>query len=134
MKAVLKGAGFDRVHVQFRQEGESTRIEILDRSPDEPCGRSADGQGFSLKLPLSIREGDRLEKALHEHPRGWSGYMVTRGKDGSTVSALAQGWSFALVVSELDAAKGNVRGRLAVGFDDGHKSGAAGGFVGEFCR
>ncbi len=131
--ATLKGVALDDVHVQVHLEQETTRIEILDRRPADACGHATDAQGFIVRLPGRIGEGDRLEKAMGEHPRGWSAFMVTRGADGSAVSALAQGWSFALVASSLDEAGAGITGRMALSFDDAEHSSVAGRFSGSLC-
>lgn len=134
LSASLGGESLEGLHVQVREEGDSTRIEIMDTRPGKACGRDPDAQGFSVKLPGMLGKGDRLEKSMDDHPRGWSAFMVTRGSDGSAVSSVAHGWSFALEVTELDARGRIVKGRLAVGFDDEERSGAAGGFTGEYCQ
>lgn len=129
--ATLKGLELDVVHVQVNLESDATVIEIMDRPPAEACGHAASAQGFIVKLPERLDGGDRLSKSMDEHPRGWSAYMVTRGEDGSAVSSLAQGWSFALVAASLDG--GEVRGRMALSFDDAERSGVAGRFTGGLC-
>ncbi|MBW2264449.1 MAG: hypothetical protein JRG91_20990 [Deltaproteobacteria bacterium] len=131
--ATLKGVALDSIHVQIHLEQDTTRIEILDRTPGDVCGHAADAQGFSVKLPGRIGAGDRMEKTMGEHPRGWSAFMVTRGDDGSAVSALAQGWSFALVVSSLDEDKAEIRGSMALSFDDVEHSSVVGRFSGNLC-
>jgi len=131
--ATLGGATLDVVHVQVHREQDATRVEILDRRPAEPCGLPTDAQGFSVKLPLGIGEDARVEKSMEEHPHGWSAYMVTRGDDGSAVSALARGWSFALAVSSIDEDRAEIRGRMALSFDDPERSGVAGSFTGHVC-
>ncbi len=131
--ATLKGVALDDVHVQVHLEQDTTRIEILDRQPGEACGHASDAQGFIVKLPERVGAGDRLEKTMGEYPRGWSAFMVTRGDDGSAVSALAQGWSFALVASSLDEAGAGIQGLIALSFDDVEHSGVAGRFSGSLC-
>jgi hypothetical protein len=131
--ATLGGATLDVIHVQVHLGQDATRIEILDRRPEEPCGPSAASQGFSVKLPHRIDEDDRMEKPMADHPHGWYAFMVTRGDDGSAVSALARGWSFGLAVSSLDEDRAEIQGRLALSFDDPEHSGAAGRFTGRLC-
>jgi hypothetical protein len=133
IEATLGGTSLDVVHVQVHLGQDATRIEILDRRPDEPCSLPAAAQGFSVKLPHGIDGDDRVEKSMEEHPHGWSAFMVTRGDDGSAVSSLARGWSFALAVSSLDEEGAEIQGRLALSFDDPEHSGAVGRFTGRLC-
>jgi hypothetical protein len=130
----LKGLVLDAVHVQVHLGQDATRIEILDRRPAQACGSDPEAQGLIVRLPSRIDKGDRLEKAMDEHPRGWGAFMVTRGDDGSAVSSLAQGWSFALVVTSLDEDGAEIRGRLALSFDDEEHSSVTGRFTGTLCR
>jgi hypothetical protein len=128
----IRGEEIDDVHVQVRAGDGRTRIEVMEGRPPVPCGLIAGARGISVRIPVALDGASELAKAADEHPSGWSAYMVGR-RDGTSVSALARAWSFALKVDDLDAGGGRIEGRLAVSFDDEARSGVAGSFSGEYC-
>jgi hypothetical protein len=129
----LDGRQLGEPFVQVVEEDGTTRLEIMDRAPDDPCGGFPLAEGFSLRVPGRLERGAKLHKTPGDTPPGFSAYMLVRDEAGGGTSILPQGYGLALVVDRIDADEGSISGRIAVGFDDEKRSGASGRFEGAYC-
>ena len=134
----INGEPFEAKTVRVKQDEGGPKLEISNVAVDEPTGIIVEDTGVSLRFPIAEGTTDELVKAFSDDvdfDMAHSYYWCPQGGDKGPMSVNAT-WGCALQITdwtlEADADNediiGNVKGKLAITYDDREKSWIAGSF------
>ncbi len=134
----INGKPFEAKTVRVKQGEDGPTLEISNVAVDEPTGIIMEDTGVSLRFPIAEGTTDELVKAFSDDvdfDMTHSYYHYPLGGDKGPMS-INTTWGCALQITdwtlEADADDediiGNVKGKLAISFDDDEKSWIAGSF------
>lgn len=135
---VVNGEPFEAKTVRVKQGENGGELEISNVAVDEPTDVIVEDTGISLRFPIAEGTTDELVKTFDDNvdfDMTHSFYWYPQGGDKGPMPVNPT-WACALQVSDWVLAKdaddedilGNVKGKLAITFDDDEKSWVAGSF------
>lgn len=143
LKGKFLGADYDVRHVVLRKKSEGYSLVFMNKKPDKACGSLGSVDEFKIDSKLVLKPGTYVHTSREKNKMKSDGktggatawhvwFSYPMAYDGGIMSNNPL-WNLALVISDVDLEKKQVKGKLIVACNDASKTMLAGAFTAVYC-